>query len=513
MFELRQDRDAHLRLLPGPGYDLRDYQASAVRRVRASLAAGNRRVVMVLPTGGGKTGINAEITRLALERGKRVLFLVHRRNLVEQTRAAFAYHGVVDTGIIMSGHETALHLPVQLATIQTYGRRIKLDEGETVFNFPADLILVDECHRAISKGYADVFSHYPNAMIIGCTATPVRGDGRGLGEVFSDIIDVADPKTLTERGYLVPVRYFCPDGPDLRGIKVVRGDYDARSLGERVNQPKLVGDVVSNWLLHAEGRKTIVFCVSVAHSRAVCAEFVRHGVAAYHLSAQSDDDERDYAFREMERGNILVICNVALYQEGTDVPDIACVSMARPTKSLGLYRQCVGRGLRPGGHDDCILLDHGGVVDEHGYVTDPVEWSLDGKKKAWRKKQPKDRPPPQPMRCTACNLVFSGASKCPDCGSEVKRFGKPVEVIEAELREVGGKRDATMVEKRRFYAMLRYYCDRKGYKPGYAFWKYKERFGVEPRGMQHVTPLPPDESFHRFIRHLYIKNRKRKEVA
>ncbi|MFH7326613.1 DEAD/DEAH box helicase [Desulfurivibrio sp. C05AmB] len=499
----KQYRIEHL-LPPGQGFILRDYQQRAVDQVRDNIAAGKKRTGMVLATAGGKTPVNAEFTRLAVEKGKRVLFLVHRRNLVEQTRAAFAFHGVTKVGIIMAGYKPDLSLPVQLATIQTYGRRIKLDEGETVFNFPADLILVDECHRAVSKVYQDVFRHYPKATVIGCTATPMRADGRGLGEVFDSLIEVSTPAELTARGYLVPCRYFCPSKPDLEKLKVVRGDYETGELAKRMNQPKLVGDVVSNWLKHASDRKTIVFCVTVSHSQAVTAEFKRQGVSAYHLSAQSSDEEREYAFQEMERGNIQVISNVALYQEGTDVPDISCVVLARPTKSLGLYRQCVGRGLRPSADaPDCILLDHGGVVEEHGLITDPVEWVLDGKKKAWRQRKHQQEKEVKSVKCRSCDLVFRGSAKCPECGSPVQSFGKPVEAIDADLRELKPK--VSMAEQRRFYGMLRHYAMQKGYDPGWCYWKYREKYGVNPLGMNDVPPVQPDDTLYRFIRHLWLK--------
>jgi len=508
---VKQFRIEHTILSSGPGFNLRDYQKRAVAEIRSSLAAGSRRVVMVMPTGSGKSATFAEITKLALAKGKRVLFLVHRRNLVDQTRQAFAYHGVTETGIIMSGYETALNEPVQLATYQTYGRRIKLEDGETAFNFPADLILVDEVHRGVSQGYVDIFSHYPEAVIVGCTATPTRADGRGLGEVFDSLVDVVDTQSLTDNGYLAPCRYFAPSVPNLDQIKIVRGDYDVKELDKRMNQAKLVGDVVQNWLRLAADRKTIVFAVSVAHSKALAAEFNRHGISAYHLSAKSTDEQRDYAFREMERGNIQVICNCALYQEGMDVPDISCVVMARPTKSLGLWRQCGGRGLRPAPGKDLMLLDHGGCIEENGLLTDPVEWSLDGKKKAWRKAKKRKPAEKKDLICSACSLIFSGSAKCPDCGNEAKSFGKKVEVIDADLSEIGGKKKATMEEKLKFYGMLRHYAKLKGYKDGWCYHKYKERFGVAPKNGISPPCIQPDHAFYSWMKHLTIKYLKSKE--
>ena len=501
----------HIKLSSGQGFILREYQQQLVDGVRASALAGNRRVVMVLGTGGGKTAVFAEIARLAVEKGKKVLFLVNRRNLVQQTREAFAFHGVTGTGVIMAGHETALHEPVQLATIQTYGRRIKLDEGETVFNFPADLILCDEAHFSISKQFQDVLSHYPKAIIVGCTATPMRGDGKGLGEVFDSLVDVIDTQELTDKGYLAPCRYFAPSQPDLDKIKIVRGDYEPKELEKRMNQAQLVGDVVENWMRLAGDRKTIVFGVSVAHAKALAVEFNRKGIAAYALSAASTEEKREYAFREMERGNIQVITNCALYQYGMDVPDISCVVLARPTKSLGLYRQMAGRGLRPSPGKVMLLLDHGGCIEENGLLTDPVEWTLDGKEKAWKKKKKDDKPREKRDNiCSSCALLFTGSAVCPDCGSEAKSFGKKVETFDGELEEIKTKK-VSKEEKRRFFGMCKFHQNQKGYSDGWSAHKLKEKMGIWPRKMGDVVPTQPDQEFMNWIRHKQIKFAKGQE--
>jgi len=501
----------HIKLPSGQGFILRDYQHKLVDGVRDSIVSGNRRVVMVLATGGGKTAAFAEIAKLAVEKGKKVLFLVNRRNLVQQTREAFAFHGVTGTGVIMAGHETALHEPLQLATIQTYGRRIKLEEGETVFNFPADLILVDEAHFSVSPQFQDVLAHYPKAVIVGCTATPMRGDGRGLGEVFDALVDVIDTQDLTDKGFLAPCRYFAPSKPDLDKIKIVRGDYEQKELEKRMNQAKLVGDVVENWMRLAVDRKTIVFGVSVAHAKALAVEFNRKGIAAYALSAASTEEKREYAFREMERGNIQVITNCALYQYGMDVPDISCVVLARPTKSLGLYRQMAGRGLRPSPGKEMLLLDHGGCIEENGLLTDPIEWSLDGKKKAWKKKKKDDKPREKRDNiCSSCSLLFTGSNVCPDCGSEAKSFGKKVDVVDGDLEEIKPKK-VSKDDRRRFYGMCLFYQRQKGYSDGWCSHKYKSRVGLWPRGMNDVQPIQPDQEFMNRIRHEQIKYAKAQE--
>ncbi len=339
--------------------EIREYQVTAVEKLREKLRAGFKRPLMALATGGGKSIIFGKIISNIIESGKQVLWLVHRRNLVKQMRDVLREHFNIEPGIIMAGVESDTKKPVQLCTIQTFIRRMGLDS--TAYNrfvVDADVVLIDEGHRSCAKSYKDVIDLYEDKIIMGCTATPVRADGRGLGEVYDTIVNVASVYELTKAGYLAPARYFAPNHVDLDGVKTKMGDFIIKDLDGKVNTTKLVGDVVENWLNLAENRKSIVYGVNVAHSKALRDEFLNQGVAVEHLDARSNDKERDLVFEKMQRGDLTVICNVALYQEGLDVPDVSCIVMARPTKSMGLYRQCCGRGLRPWpGKMDCLARD------------------------------------------------------------------------------------------------------------------------------------------------------------
>jgi DNA repair protein RadD len=486
---------------------LRDYQEKAVTLTRQSISTGHKRPLLVLPTGAGKSVIYAAIIALAVQKGSKCLFLVHRRNLVKQfAETLYKFHGIV-AGTVMAGVEFEPGLYVYVSTVQTYHRRMNLDElGFNRFFIDADIILTDEAHTTISKRYIDIFNAYKDKVIIGTTATPARSDGRGLGDVYDDLLDVIDVAALTEMGFLSSVRYFAPSDVDLSGVRVVLGDYENRELAERMSKPKVIGDVVENWLRLGEGRKTIVFAVNVKHSIYLRDAFIAAGVPAIHLDAKSTDDEREAAFAAMENGAVKVICNVALYVEGMDVPDISCVVMACPTKSLGKYRQCVGRGLRVSpGKTDLLMLDHAGVVKEHGYVTDEIEWSLDGKEVAWKKPKKKEKTKQQ-MQCPVCSAVISEKT-CPECGSEMRKYGRDVEAIEADLVEVKGKK-LTATDKRRWFGMFAYFCKEKGYRNGWIAHKYKEKTGVWPRGMDDVSPIQPNDEFRNWMRHLAIKRAK-----
>jgi len=488
---------------------LRGYQKAAITGIRDSLISGKTKPVLCLPTGGGKAIIFGKMIQSIVENGKTVLWIVHRRNLVFQMRESLKKHFDVESGIIMAGVEADFNMRVQLCTIQSYGRRIKqYDE----FFVDADVIMVDEGHHAVSKTYHNILGLYHDKIIVGCTATPMRADQKGLGEVFDDIVVGAGVKELTDAGYLSPVRYFVPGHINLDGVKKAMGDYQVKALANRVDSKKLVGDIVENWLRVAENRKTLVFCVNVAHSISVCDEFNAAGINAGHLDAQSSDDEREEMFDQLNRGDITVLTNVGLYQEGLDVPSISCVVMARPTKSLGLYRQCGGRGLRvEPGKDNLIFLDHGNVVETHGLLDWDIEWSLDGKERAWQK--PTRKQTKKLVKCRACGLTFEGANVCPDCGSEVKAFGKNIETIDAELEELSPKKvnkDIDWVQKRLFAGALAWHAKEKGYAKGWAAHAYRDKFGVWPndKRVKNIPPIEPEGAIKNMLTGLLIKKAK-----
>lgn len=878
--------------------ELRSYQLSGKDSVRKVLQEGKKRPVMVLPTGGGKSAIFASIIQGVKNNGKTVLWLVHRRNLVKQMKAVLEDHFGITPGIIMSGEEYDTTNQVQLCTIQTYARRLKL--GDTRFHIKADICLIDEAHRVCSNQYLQVLDYYKDRIIIGCTATPCRADGRGLGEVFDSIVDIIPVKELTDMGYLVPIRYFVPVDVDLEGVAVAGGDYVVKDLAGRMINTKLIGDVVQNWLNLAENRKTIVYAVNVRHSKALCNEFNKHGIKAEHLDARSSDAERETVFYRMQCGETKVISNVGLYclddkteiltddgwkdinsfneftkianweysgrvffdypeyvvkrnlfnneyfvsveskvnnirvtnthkaihsyrkgrswlksnasdligerfvypvcgnadpfteykqssyltqkkgrfisatsynlrkssgfsfdeskreaeklykikanlktklpkdltikecvligfwigdghlhsiqkggeeyllyqserypkiiriidkllldlkidykkrvrdnklngvlhsklvswslprgtgghnqnrsgvfhiepylkkdgtdlfwglsrkqfvallhglyladgmhnlneksrhivssnkklldtlqavgvcrninisiykincidlakhsqrwnlsynikkpcrniagksllakdknqkgrvwcvkstsgniitrregkvcvtgnTEGLDVPDVSCIVMARPTKSLGLFRQCVGRGLRPApGKRDLIMLDHGNTLEENGPVEWEIEWTLDGKEKAYKIKAGKKEK--QASVCRVCHEVFEGVKNCPLCGTPLKSFGKKILTLEAELAEINAKEKHDIFEKRRWWGMFLGYARIKGYKKGWAYHKYKEKFKVGPASIfqNNTEPIEPTEEFLNHMKYLNIKWAKRR---
>jgi DNA repair protein RadD len=493
---------------------LRDYQLAIIQKTRRAVSLGKRHLLVVLPTGGGKTMVAGQISAGAVQRGNTVLFLVHRRELAFQARERFEAFGLgQEVGLIMASEDPDLNRPIQIASIQTYIRRLQLDDPEwNVWFHRASVVVVDEAHHAIAPSYKAVLDLYNGkAVILGLTATPCRSDGRGLGEMYEEIVSGARIADLTRDGYLVPMVYYAPHTPDLQKIKTVAGDYCQKELGAVMDKPKLVGDIFENWARIAPDRQTIIFATNVKHSRHIQNEFEHRGVAIEHLDANTPNDERAATLDRLRRGETQVITNVGILTEGFDYPGASCIVIARPTKSRGLYLQMAGRGVRTyPGKADCILIDHSGCVAEHGFIEEPVEWTLDGKKQAW-KKTVRMKAEKTILTCEMCCAAFTGP-RCPICGTEVRQYGKKIAALQADLVRIGKgpKQAATMEEKRRFFGMLEYHRTQKGYAPGWSAHKYREKFGVWPREMNDVPRIQADSGFRNWITHLQIKYAKRR---
>ena len=389
--------------------DLRDYQRDIVERARLV-----RRPCVVMPTGSGKTLVASEIIRGEADR--HVLFLAHRRELIHQAAAKLGEVGV-NAGVILAGEPTNAMSGVQIASVQTlWSRSFRSKSLELP---PADIVFIDEAHHVRAHTYKAIIEKYPDAKIIGLTATPCRRDGRGLGNVFDALVEGPQVPELIAQGFLVGTKVFAPSKPDLKGVHTRQGDYVESELAERMDKVELVGDIVSHWHRLSERRKTVVFATSVAHSVHLKDEFERSGVRAEHIDGSTPKGERDEILAEFARGDLKVVTNCAVLTEGWDSPSVSCIVLARPTKSPGLFRQMVGRVLRPyPGKGHALVLDHAGAVFQHGFVEDPVIWTLDADKRtetpsqAARQLQPSSRL----LECSQCSAIRAGGQACPQCG-------------------------------------------------------------------------------------------------
>lgn len=461
-----------------PHVSLRPYQVESIDRIRSAIRDGKRRVLLVVPTGGGKTLTAASMLAGALSRGKRSVFAAHRKELIDQTVRTFASLGITSVGVIRAKDARAdSKQPIQIASIQTLARR-KKPEGIAV-------VFIDEAHRSMADSYRKhLFESFPNAIFVGLTATPVRADGKPLGRSkpedtagFDELIIGARYSELIAGGFIEePLVYSTPVLPDLSRVKTSGGDYNAEELAEAVNKSVIVGDIVRNWQKHAQGRRTVVFAVTCEHSRALCQAFVDAGVVSEHLDGETPEPEREAILERLRVGKTQVVCNVGVLCEGWDMPECKCLVLARPTKSLALYMQMAGRILRP--YVDVervrpLILDHGCCVDRHGFPHEDREWSLTAKPK---------RGGPTPTRmCPECfAMIAAGCKECPHCAAALQQLAIPREQevldhVELALRTLEGE-DAQLAFYRKHVA----FAKERGLRPGWVYHLFLAKFKKEP---------------------------------
>jgi DNA repair protein RadD len=499
--ELDPRRDRRPSGEPPRRIELRPYQVEVIDRLRAATRE-QRRILLEAPTGSGKTIIAAAIVQFAIEKNRRVLFLAHRRELIHQAADKLLASGI-ESGVILAGHPLNLELPAQVASIATLWSRAF--RGSAMEAPPADLIVVDEAHHARARTYQKIIERYPEAIVLGLTATPCRGDGRGLGASFDMLVECPGVQELIDLGFLVATKVYAPSTPDLCGVRVERGDYVERQLAERVDTPKLVGDVVEHWHRLADGRRTVVFATGVGHSIHIRDEFRRSGIAAEHIDGTTPVEERDAILARLSRGEIDVITNCMVLTEGWDQPDVACIVLARPTKSMGLYRQMVGRVLRPApGKEHALVLDHAGATLEHGFVEDAVIWTLDPDRRAANTAHAArgEHHRPGLAICPECSAVRISGKPCPACGWQPRPKPHAVDVADGELESLSrdGRMTASVHDKDKFLRQLLWIVKERGYKTGWAAHKFKTKFGHWPRRDYDPEPEPPDPAVRSWVR-------------
>jgi superfamily II DNA or RNA helicase len=461
---------------------LRPHQEQALAMLRASLGAGRKRPMLMMPTGGGKTLLAAHMIRRALDKGKRVAFTVPAINLIGQTVSAFEAEGIACIGVMQGIHErTDREQPVQVCSVQTIARRKRPE---------VDLVVVDEAHqlhREIFRWMKDC----PNVPFIGLSATPWA---RGLGKYYDDLIVAATTADLIRDGYLSDFVTFAPSEPDLASVRTVAGDFHDGELAEAMDRPIVTGDIVETWLKRGEGRPTFCFCVNRRHAQHVAERFLEVGIACEYMDCLTAREDREAIFSRFRSGETQVICNVGVLTTGVDL-DVRCVIDAKPTKSRILFVQTIGRGLRAApGKDKLLILDHAGNHLRLGLVMDISQDHLDDGSQRQAAQQPRERSDPLPKVCDECRCVVPrGARICSSCGAEI-RARTDIESVSGELIEFGsrrsGKREPEAWEKKRFYSELLGYAARRGFKRGWAFHKFQERFRHQPSGYSHVGMEP-----------------------
>jgi superfamily II DNA or RNA helicase len=452
---------------------LREYQRALIQEIRDVIRAGKRRILVQLPTGGGKTLTAAAMLAGAVEKGNRSLFAAHRLELIDQTVATFARIGVLSIGVVRSQDRRAdPSQPIQVCSIQTLARRAPLRDIRIVF--------IDEAHRSLSKSYVKhLFEAYPEAVFVGLSATPCRTDEKPLDKFWEFLINGPRYSLLIAEGHLAaPETYGAPVLPDLATVRTEKGDYNAEDLEEAVNKRALIGNLLEEWQRRSGGRRTVAFAVSIAHSRAIVDAFRSAGVAAEHLDGETDETERRAILGRLESGQTQLVSNVGVLCEGWDMPACKCLLLARPTKSLALYMQMGGRILRPWEGVTPIIIDHGGNVDRHGWVHEDREWSLESRPKKVNAANLKACP-----QCFA--MIRSTLSECPLCGHA---FGEGPGDSECEAKEelthvelaLRTLPDPSTDERAAFFAGLLKTAKERGWMPGALNHRFREKFGELP---------------------------------
>lgn len=504
-------------LSPGDGHITpHDFQLEVIDGLTTECAHGARRIMLQSATGSGKTVIASRVISHATSNGNRVLFLAHRRELVFQCSSKLDSFGVPH-GVFISGEPYDPTRLVTVASIQTLHARAVRRKRE---RFPeADLVVVDEAHHTnSSKTWQDILAAYPNSIVLGMTATPINRRGKGLGHHYDAMVCGPSIPWLVENGYLVPARYFVPSAVDLKGLRVVAGDYVESELEERMDAPKLVGDIVENWARYGEGRQTMVFGSGVKHSLHLRDAFEKVGVPAAHIDGETPVQERDKILVDFATGKVKVLCNCAVFTEGTDIPSASCLVFARPTKSLLLYLQVAGRVLRTfPGKKDAIILDHAGVVYEHGPVAQEWEWKLDYGSGDVRKETERKKPMPKGITCGQCKSAYWGRLDCPECGWKPTIKGREIRTYEGYLQALDEIENPPPVDEKTFYQMLLGYAKEKGKKPGMAFFKFQARYDKKPLwSWKDLPPIEPNTEVRAWLRKenaTYFWKQKNPELA
>lgn len=406
---------------------LRDYQLHAIEAVRESYRRGHRRPLLVSPTGSGKTLMFSYISAGMAQNGKRVLILAHRRELLRQISSALRSVGVRHS--VMSGGSRGIPVSnVVVASVFTLARRLE--------HFPApDLIIGDEAHHFTpASTWGKCVNAFPKAHVLGVTATPERLDGKGLGRMFDDMVMGPTVAELTEQGYLTPAEVYAPSRPDLKGMRTRMGDYVNADLETAMDKPSITGNAVHHYRKLADGKLAIAFCVSVKHAKDVAEEFRRAGYSSSHIDGGMDERERDKVLKDFEARKIQILTSCDLVSEGFDLPAVEVAILLRPTKSLSLYLQQVGRAVRPSaGKTATIVLDHAGNTAVHGFIDEHREWGLTDDNT--RKKREGEKPATV-RSCPQCFAMHRPMPTCPKCGHVYKVASRRVQQVDGDLVQI-----------------------------------------------------------------------------
>lgn len=479
------------------------------------------RPIHCAPTGSGKTVIQALLAKRSMDRGDPTAILTPRNEIFMQTQGITGeICGAEHVAVLRAkreGESWRADRPIHIVSWPTLVSRTKRSK----FWFPdVRRVLVDEAHLSMAPKILEILEHYaPKAIVDSYTATPARMTGKGLGRFYTTIKHVTTVRQLMADGYLCPVEYWGGTTPDLAGIQIRRGDYEVKKLSDAC--VVLVGDAVDNWLRLASDRHTIVFAVDIAHAEMLAHRFKAVGVKAAALHTRLDQEEREEVNYLFKSQALQVLVNVGIASYGYDAPSVNCIQICRPTKSIVLHLQMIGRGMRPGidqygeritDHDDpdfkiCMVLDHAGNVRDLGMADDLFRWRLDEGKAAcvnWSKREESGEPDPTVHTCEDCGHLFSQRRVCPKCGWKVPYSKRDVAATEADLVPIGHNMVKRLPEgwpsHEVLFQMLLHKQREKKYADGWARAQFNRKVGCyPPPHWSDLAAIPPNKRVRNWI--------------
>lgn len=419
--------------------------------------------------GSGKTAIFAYMADKSQGKGNTVWFLVHRKELLDQTIATFDRFGIQRNTILVG----------MVATLAN-----ALEKHPEQYKAP-DFIVIDECHHITARTYQRILERFPKAFVVGLTATPSRLDGKPLKDCFDDMVVGITAKELIAQGYLSPYRYFAPSVADLSALKRKGKDFDPQQAAELLSTRVVFGDVITNYRKYADGLQTICYCSSVKHSESVAEAFRAVGINAVHFDGNTPKSERERITDDFRAGKIKILCNVDLISEGFDCPDCECCILLRPTMSLTLFIQQAMRCMRPKEGKTAIILDHVNNYKRHGLPDDDREWSLNSVPKP--EKEYNTDGTLQIRQCSKCFATYrpTSAKKCPYCGAAEELTRQEIKNIkQIELEEIKESKRKEADDKVKEYKSAKdcrtlqelfAFAKMRGYKPQWAYVQAKQR--------------------------------------
>lgn len=479
---------------------LRDYQEAAVEKLRDNIRVGVKNQILCMGTGSGKTVVAAQLAAECAKKMKRLVFVVDRVALINQTSATLDQYGL-DHGVIQAQHwRWRPWERIQIASVQTLARRKWPD---------ADLIIIDEAH-SLHKTITDRIGKR-DVTVVGLTATPFT---KGLAKHYDSVVSVVTTNQLIADQHLVPFRIFAASEPDMTGAKVTAGEWSDAEAAERAMP--IVGDCVAEYLKHGEDRKFIAFGATVAHCEEIQRQFMAAGVVCELYTYRTGDDARADMVTEFRKpdSSIRGLISVAALSKGFDVSDVGCIIMARPLKSsLAEHIQILGRGLRKHpGKNDCLILDHSGNCVRfwdamQRFFENGIAKLDDGNRKPKATAKPKEN---KAVKCSKCFCVHDAAPFCPACGFEYPPKPSSIQHIQGTLRELifSGDKAAISCE---LWPQLVALALEKNQSSGWAFNLYCKITGGKPDrylDFERTPPISPSREVRNMVTSVLIARAK-----